>query len=128
MAMYTLGLGRDFEARHFLVGGDWGPENDPHDHAYRVEVRLTSDALDPHGYIVDLDDLNTLLDRVLDYYQGRLLNDLPEFKGLNPSIEHLSRIFFRQLVEGLGRHGFTEIEVRIWETDKAWAAYRERFR
>jgi len=126
--MYALGLGRDFEARHFLVGGDWGPENDPHDHAYRAEVRLTADALDQHGYIVDLDDLNALLDRVVDRYRGRLLNDLPEFAGRNPSIEHLSRFFFQRLAEGLGDHGFTAIEVRIWETDKAWAAYRENFR
>jgi len=126
--MYILGLGRDFQARHFLVGGDWGPENDPHDHAYRVEVRLTSEALDPHGYIVDLDDLNALLDRVVDRYQGRLLNDLPEFTGLNPSIEHLSRFFCQQLAAGLAGQGLKGIEVRIWETDKAWAAYREGFR
>lgn len=126
--MYTLGLSRDFKARHFLVGGDWGPENDPHDHAYRVEIRLGSEALDPHGYIVDLDDLNPLLDRVVDRYQDRLLNDLPEFAGLNPSIEHLSRLFFQRLAEGLEGQDVRLIEVRIWETDKAWASYRERFR
>ena len=126
--MYTLGLGRDFKARHFLVGGDWGPENDPHDHAYRVEIRLASEALDQHGYIMDLDDLNPLLDRVVDRYLDRLLNDLPEFAGLNPSIEHLSRFFFRRLAEGLEGHDVRLIEVRIWETDKAWASYRESFR
>ena len=126
--MYTLGLGRDFKARHFLVGGDWGPENDPHEHAYRVEIRLASEALDQHGYIVDLDDLNPLLDRVVDRYQDRLLNDLPEFAGLNPSIEHLSRFFFQRLADGLEGQDVKLIEVRIWETDKAWASYRERFR
>jgi 6-pyruvoyltetrahydropterin/6-carboxytetrahydropterin synthase len=126
--MYTLGLSRDFKARHFLVGGDWGPENDPHDHAYRVEIRLASEALDQHGYIVDLDDLNPLLDRVVDRYQDRLLNDLPEFAGLNPSIEHLSRLFFQRLAEGLEGQDVRLIEVRIWETDKAWASYRESFR
>ncbi len=126
--MYTLGLSRDFKARHFLVGGDWGPENDPHEHAYRVEIRLASEALDQHGYIVDLDDLNPLLDRVVDRYQDRLLNDLPEFAGLNPSIEHLSRFFFQRLADGLEGQDVKLIEVRIWETDKAWASYRERFR
>jgi 6-pyruvoyltetrahydropterin/6-carboxytetrahydropterin synthase len=126
--MYTLGLGRDFEARHFLVGGDWGEENDPHAHAYRVEIRLASEVLDQHGYIVDLDELNALLDGVVDRYQGRLLNDLPEFTGRNPSIEHLSRFFFQRLAEGLEGQDVRLIEVRIWETDKAWASYREGFR
>jgi 6-pyruvoyltetrahydropterin/6-carboxytetrahydropterin synthase len=127
MPMYALALSRDFEARHFLVGGDWGPENEPHTHAYRVEVRLAAEDLDRHGYIVDLDDLDPLLDRVVGHYEGRLLNDLPEFKDLNPSIERLSRFFFDRLAAGLGPHRFAAIEVRIWETDKAWAAYRERF-
>jgi len=126
--MYRLAIARDFEARHFLVGGAWGPENEPHTHAYRAEVRLAAEELDRHGYIVDLDDLDALLDRVVHHYQGQLLNDLPEFAGLNPSIERLSRFFFDRLAAGLGRHGFAAIEVRIWETDKAWAAYRERFR
>ena len=126
--MYVLGMSRDFEARHYLVGGDWGPENEPHTHAYRVEVRLAAGDLDRNGYIVDLDALDVLLDRAVDHYKGRLLNDLPEFEDLNPSIERLSRFFFDRLAAGLGRHRFETIEVRIWETDKAWAAYREHFR
>lgn len=126
--MYQLGLGRAFEARHYLVGGDWGPENEPHAHAYRVEVRLATDELDRHGYIVDLDALEALLDRIVARYRDRLLNDLPEFAGRNPSIEHFSRCIFDHLVEGLGRGRFTALEVRLWETADAWASYRERFR
>ena len=126
--MYQLALGRAFEARHFLVGGDWGPENDPHAHAYRVEVRLEADELDPHGYIVDLEELEALLERIVARYRGRLLNDLPEFEGRNPSIEYFSRCIFDLLVEGLGSERFAAIEVRLWETEEAWAAYRESFR
>ena len=126
--MYILGLSRDFEARHYLVGGDWGPENEPHTHAYRVEVRIETEDLDRHGYIVDLDDLDPLMNQVVDHYKGRLLNDLPEFEGLNPSIERLSRFFFDRLAQGLRSYNFETIEVRIWETDKAWAAFRECFR
>ena len=32
--MYTLGIKRDFIARHFLIGGDWGAENLPNSHHY----------------------------------------------------------------------------------------------
>jgi 6-pyruvoyltetrahydropterin/6-carboxytetrahydropterin synthase len=126
--MYTLALGRAFEARHYLVGGDWGAENEPHAHAYRVEVRLAAADLDRHGYIVDLEVLEALLDRIVAHYRGRLLNELPEFEGLNPSIERFSRCFCDHLVTGLGRERFVFIEVRLWESEDAWAAYRERFR
>jgi 6-pyruvoyltetrahydropterin/6-carboxytetrahydropterin synthase len=30
--MYILGVRREFIARHFLIGGDWGPENLPNSH------------------------------------------------------------------------------------------------
>ena len=30
--MYTVSVKRDFIARHFLIGGDWGRENEPHAH------------------------------------------------------------------------------------------------
>ena len=126
--MYTLAMGRAFQARHYLVGGDWGAENAPHGHAYRVEVRLFSEVLDRHGYIVDLEELEPLLDRIVERYRGKLLNDLPEFADHNPSIEHFSRCFLDHLAEGLGRDRFAAMEVRLWESDEAWAACRERFR
>ena len=37
--MYTLAVQRDFVAQHFLIGGDWGAENDWHSHHYRLEDR-----------------------------------------------------------------------------------------
>jgi 6-pyruvoyltetrahydropterin/6-carboxytetrahydropterin synthase len=126
--MYRLAIGRAFTARHYLVGGDWGAENVPHAHAYRVEVRLAADGLDRNGYIVDLEELEAVLERIVARYRDRLLNDLPEFEGLNPSIEHFSRCFFVHLAEGLGGERFAEMEVRLWETEDAWASYRERFR
>ncbi len=126
--MYTLSLSRAFEARHFLVGGDWGPENDPHAHAYRVEVRLQAGELDRHGYIADLERLEKLVDRCVTHYRGRMLNALAEFDGRNPSIEHFSRCFCERLAADLQPHHLTAIEVRIWEDTDAWASYQEEFR
>jgi len=44
--MYTVTITRDFVAQHFLVGGDWGAENQWHSHHYQVEVRLEGATLD----------------------------------------------------------------------------------
>jgi 6-pyruvoyltetrahydropterin/6-carboxytetrahydropterin synthase len=30
--MYVVAVKREFDAQHFLIGGDWGPENEIHSH------------------------------------------------------------------------------------------------
>src|SRR5688572_14046153 len=90
--MYTVAVARSFVAQHFLVGGDWGAENQWHSHQYRVEVRLEGPRLDRHGYLVDIVDVEQHLDVLVNEYRDRTLNDQPAFAGLNPSIEHFARI------------------------------------
>ena len=125
--MYSLSLQRDFIASHYLVGGDWGPENDPHTHPYKVEICLSAEHLDHHGYIVDLEVLERIIDACVDAYRDRLLNDLPEFDTINPSIEHFCRRFFERFTTALGSNQFKRVAVRIWENEQAWAAYEESF-
>jgi 6-pyruvoyltetrahydropterin/6-carboxytetrahydropterin synthase len=122
--MYTLAVERNFVARHFLVGGDWGTENFLHSHCYRVEVQLQGETLDGHGFLVDIVDLEFHLNELVAYYRDRTLNDLPEFSGLNPSIEHLARIFWRQLTGRLSAPGLLSMCVKIWENDIAWASFQ----
>src|SRR5512141_1212480 len=90
--MYTLAVRRDFITRHFLIGGDWGPENFPNSHHYVLELQLEAADLDQHGYLVDIVDVSRHLDELIRYYAEKMLNDLPEFRGLNPSLEHFARI------------------------------------
>src|SRR6185503_12769297 len=56
-SMYKLGVKRDFIARHFLIGGDWGAENLPNSHHYILELQLAGKELDQHGYLVDIVDV-----------------------------------------------------------------------
>ena len=122
--MYALALSRDFEASHFLVGGDWGPENDLHSHPYRVRVTLYGDQLDQHGYLVDLVQVEEKLESLVERFRGSTLNDLPEFAGLNPSLEHFARIFCEKFAQGLEAGNVRAVEVRLWESEDAWASYR----
>jgi 6-pyruvoyltetrahydropterin/6-carboxytetrahydropterin synthase len=123
--MYTVAVERSFVAQHFLIGGDWGPENLLHSHAYKVEVRLQGAALDKHGYLVDIVDIDFHLDEIVGYFRDRTLNELAEFAGLNPSIEHFARIFWGMLRQRLKAPNLQTMRVTIWETDIAWAAYQE---
>ncbi|MFA4903053.1 MAG: 6-carboxytetrahydropterin synthase [Desulfobaccales bacterium] len=124
MHRYTLAVTRDFVARHYLVGGDWGAENEIHSHHYQVEVQLEGKILDEHGYLVDIVAVEAHLEELAAYYREQTLNDLPEFIGLNPSIEHFARILCQELLSRV-KEPLSAVTVRIWENDIAWAAYRE---
>ena len=121
--MYELSIQRDFTARHFLIGGDWGPENELHSHQYKLEVRITGPELNENGYLLDIVDFSTHLEAMVGKYQDRTLNELPKFEGLNPSIEHFARIVCRALAVHIAEPSTKNIMVRIWEDDIGWASY-----
>ena len=124
VSIYALGARRDFVARHFLIGGDWGPENFPNSHHYILELQLEGRELDQHGYLVDIVDVEKHLDEIVDYYKEQMLNDKPEFAGLNPSIEHFARILATSLSERIKAANISIVKVVLWENESAWAAYK----
>ena len=63
----------------------------------------------------------------MDYFRDADLNSLPEFEGLNPSIEHFARIWCRKLRKKINTTALTALSVKIWENEVAWAEYREAF-
>ena len=122
--MYTLGVRREFIARHYLVGGDWGPENIEHAHRYRLELVLEAKALDRHGFLVDIVAVEQHLDQVVADFRDKTLNDLAAFAGLNPSIERLATILHERFRERLAHLGLDGLAVTIWEDEIAWTSYR----
>jgi 6-pyruvoyltetrahydropterin/6-carboxytetrahydropterin synthase len=121
--MYTVAVKRDFVAQHFLIGGDWGAENFKHSHHYVIELQLKGDTLDQHGYLVDIVDIEKHLNELVAYYRDHTLNDLPEFNGLNPSIEHFSRILCQTLASRIKAATLKAMTVKLWENEIAWASY-----
>src|SRR5512140_2745776 len=121
--MYTLAVRRNFIARHFLIGGDWGPENYPNSHHYVLELQLQAGELDQHGYLVDIVDVSHHLDELVDHFGEKMLNDLPEFAGLNPSLEHFARILALALNERIRSATVCGVKVILWENESAWASY-----
>ena len=122
--MYTLSVRREFIARHFLTGGNWGPENFPNSHHYVLELQLEGRELDRHGYLVDIMDVEKHLDEMTGYYREQMLNEKPEFEGLNPSLEHFARILASGLNERIHAANLTALKVSLWENPTAWASFR----
>lgn len=121
--MYTLAVKRDFIAQHYLIGGDWGPENELHSHHYRVELQLRGSELDEHGYLVDIVGVEAELDKIVAGYRDQTLNQLPQFTDLNPSIERFARILCHSLSDSIQAPNISMITVKVWENEIAWASY-----
>ena len=122
--MYSVTVRTDFIAQHFLIGGDWGPENERNSHHYVVEVQLDGPRLDEHGYLVDIVAVEAALTSIRAAYADQLLNDLAEFEGLNPSIENFARILWERLAKSLAEPNLTSLAVRLWENETASAGYQ----
>jgi 6-pyruvoyltetrahydropterin/6-carboxytetrahydropterin synthase len=126
--MYSLTVRREFVAKHFLIGGDWGVENRPNSHNYLLELTLGGEDLNKHGFLVDIVEVNKHLDKTTGYYKDQMLNDKPEFKGLNPSLEHFARILAESLNHLISEENITRLTVTLWEDPNAAASYHiERF-
>jgi 6-pyruvoyltetrahydropterin/6-carboxytetrahydropterin synthase len=123
--MYTIAVKQEFVAYHFLIGGDWGAENKKHSHLYKVEVQMGGDRLNEYGYLADIADIKARLTRVVYYFTAKTLNDLPEFKDINPSLEHFARIIHSMLFHPRHFPEVSLISVKVWENEDAWTCYRE---
>jgi 6-pyruvoyl-tetrahydropterin synthase len=128
--MYKAGVASEFESKHFLRG-DYGPESSPHSHPYEVEVVCESAELGPQGFSVNIARLEEVLWKELEKIDNRLLNDLPFFAERQTSLENLALYLWERILRGLeegleaGEAVPGTIEVRIWESPTAWAAYRD---
>jgi 6-pyruvoyltetrahydropterin/6-carboxytetrahydropterin synthase len=84
---------------------------------------MSGSELDQHGYLVDIVDVERHLDEIVNYYREQMLNEKPEFAGMNPSIEHFARILATSLSERIKADPVRILKVVLWENDSAWAAY-----
>ena len=88
-----------------------------------MELQLSGNELDQHGYLVDIVDVEKHLDEIVGYYKEQMLNEKHEFAGLNPSIEHFARILATSLNKRIHANNIVSLKVVLWEHADAWAAY-----
>lgn len=125
--MFTVAVRREFIAQHFLIGGDWGAENQRHSHHYLLECELQGETLDEHNYLTDIVEIEKALEELIAIYRDQTLNALPPFQGQNPSLEFFSRLLCHQLAERLHAPKLRRLTLRLWENANAWASYQMDF-
>lgn len=123
-----------FNAAHRLYRPDWdedtnnrifGKCNNPnfHGHNYELIVSIYGE-IDPEtGFVIDLKVLKDLIkSEVEDALDHKNLNlEVPEFKKLNPTAEHIAIVVWNKLRPHIEEN--KELEVILYETPRNFVTY-----
>jgi 6-pyruvoyltetrahydropterin/6-carboxytetrahydropterin synthase len=121
--VYTVSVQAHYDSAHFLVHYK-GKCEFLHGHRYVVEAAVQTPELNEAGIAFDFVDLKRELRALADHLDHTLLNDLPEFKGVETSAENQARWFWEELKKRLpGPQASGLLYTRVWETPTQWAQY-----
>ncbi|MCF6159258.1 MAG: 6-carboxytetrahydropterin synthase QueD [wastewater metagenome] len=121
--MFELIIETDFSAAHNLRGYKGQCEN-LHGHNWKVQVVLKAEKLNSIGMVMDFREVKEIAEDIIMRFDHAYLNDLPDFKVLNPTTENLSRILYNELKNRLPA-GISVGRVTTWESDRCGAVYFE---
>ncbi|HSW28437.1 MAG TPA: 6-carboxytetrahydropterin synthase QueD [Longimicrobiales bacterium] len=121
--VYTVSVQAHYDSAHFLVHYQ-GKCEFLHGHRYVVEAAVQTAELNEAGIAFDFVDLKRELRALADHLDHTLLNDLPEFKGVETSAENQARWFWEELRKRLPEpQARGLLYTRVWETPTQWAQY-----
>ena len=123
--MFELVVNGAFEAAHRLVDYP-GKCNRLHGHSWTVELSVVGNKLNKIGMVADFKTLKTLLMEVLDDMDHQYLNELSQFKEINPTAENLAQYIYNTLKQKEIFDGTVKLNyVKVWESPKSAVIYRE---
>lgn len=118
--MFELKAQMYFSAAHHLLNYAGACENQ-HGHNWLVEAYVKGEELDKSNILVDYKVIKKNLKEVVDYLDHKDINELPEFKGISPSSEILSKYIYGEMKKRIPQTS----KVAIWETPTSCASYYE---
>jgi 6-pyruvoyltetrahydropterin/6-carboxytetrahydropterin synthase len=121
--MYEIVVEKHFDAAHYLRCYQGKCEN-LHGHRYKVVVRVSAAKLNDIGLAYDFTDLKKHLKEIIERYDHTCLNDLPDFKKINPSSENIAATIYKELKKRLAKDPVTLSAVECWETPEQGVAYK----
>ncbi|MEM9835416.1 MAG: 6-carboxytetrahydropterin synthase [Bacteroidota bacterium] len=123
-----------FNAAHRIHRPDWSDDKNEatfgkcsnpyyHGHNYELEVKVVGEVDPETGYLIDLGILKQYIkEDVEDYLDHKNLNiEVPEFKELIPTAEHICYVIWQRLRQRL--EDKFELSVRLYETPRNFVEY-----
>ena len=120
--MFELDIHREFSAAHSLRGYKGDCAN-LHGHNWTVQVFIRAAKLDEIGIAADFTVIKRELTAILESFDHKYLNELPDFKGINPTSENIARILFEKLDAAISIPGVKLDRVRVCESPTSGATY-----
>ncbi len=120
--MYDIFIKTHFSSGHHLRDYPGSCEL-PHGHNWKVTVTVRAFELDELGMGIDFKLLKKKVNKVIKTLDHRILNDMKEFRTINPSSEHLSRYIYEKLKKNLKHQRYRLYSVTVYETDTSGLTY-----
>ncbi|MBQ0117273.1 MAG: 6-carboxytetrahydropterin synthase [Flavobacterium sp.] len=130
----TVSRKAHFNAAHRLYRKEWSMEknnqvfgkcNNPnfHGHNYELIVSITGQVDPETGYVIDMKILADLIKvHIEDAFDHKNLNlDVPEFKDLIPTAEHIAVVIYEKLRTHLPEA--MALQITLYETPKNFVTY-----
>lgn len=131
----TVSRKAHFNAAHRLYRKDWTMEknqevfgkcNNPnfHGHNYDLIVSVTGEVDQETGYVIDTKILSDLIkEHIEEAFDHKNLNiDVPEFKDLIPTAEHIAFVIWNKLRKVIALD--KELEIMLYETPRNFVTYK----
>lgn len=131
----TVSRKAHFNAAHRLFRSDWSDEqnervfgkcNNPnfHGHNYELIASVTGEVDSETGYVIDIKELADLIYEEVELaFDHKNLNlDVPDFKDLIPTAEHIAVVIWKKLSRRLNPQ--FSLEITLYETPRNFVTYK----
>ena len=133
MASVLISRRFDFSSSHRYWRDEWSEDENErvfglcalpngHGHNYTLEVAVRGEADPETGMVINLVDLKSAVEGVLEHFDHKHLNlDTPYFKDSVPTTENLAVVLWDQITREL--EGAKLDRLRLYETDDLFVEY-----
>ncbi len=122
--MYKIIETFKFGASHNVFNSD-ETETGTHGHNWNVKVVALREELNESDIVIEYKKFRKLVQEEIDNFDCKFLNELEEFKNLNPTDESLARLLYKRLKEKCTTKELKISLVEIWVLEKRRVQYYE---
>lgn len=96
-------------------------------HGHNAQVFVTVSGPLEDGMVINFNALDLIVKPIVDSWDHKQLNELPEFKDLVPTAEHMAEILFHKIRSHMTNLKLLLMEVTVYENARSSATYREGY-
>lgn len=110
-------------AEHRLRSAPREDQRGRHRHSWRIKAVVRARALDRSGWVLDFNELTTIMTAAFAPYDDQFLNDVPPFDDIEPTRERIAQVLADQLASKIDDDRVQLVRLEIWENDTRCTTY-----